>query len=148
MDIKQRLKNYEGNISYQTKIKTFRNGKFWTYKDSLNKATIGYGHLVKSTESFPNGLTEQEADALLDEDIAIARKGVKSLGLTVPDDWEDFLVIMVFQLGITGVSRFKGMIAALNMGNYSLAVIQAKDSLWYRQTPNRVNQMIAVLTHK
>ncbi|QEM90846.1 lysozyme [Kosakonia radicincitans] len=129
MGIKQRLKNYEGNIGYQTKIDTFKNGKFWTYNDSLNKPTIGYGHLVKSTESFTNGLTEQEADALLDKDIAIARNGVKSLGLTVPGDWEDFLVIMVFQLGLGGVQRFKKMLQALRDANYPEAIKQAKDSL-------------------
>lgn len=49
------------------------------------------------------GSLEAQADALLDKDIAIARAGVLQLGVKLPADsrWNDFLVMMVFQLGLT-----------------------------------------------
>jgi hypothetical protein len=65
----------------------------------------------------------------------------------VPDDWNDFLIIMTFQLGINGVKKFKRMMTALKAKNRE-AIVQAKDSLWYRQTPNRVDDMIRQLTNK
>lgn len=148
MDIKTRLKEYEGTVAYQTKMKYYRNGKFYPYNDSEGFATIGYGHLIKRGEDFSTGLTEAQADALLDKDIAVARTNLKVLQLTLPDDWNDFIIIMAFQLGLGGVQKFKKMIAALKKQNYSEAIKEAKDSLWYRQTPNRIDSMIAQLRNK
>lgn len=64
------IKTLEGNIAYQTKLGYFKNGKFVVYKDNLGYSTIGYGHLVLSTENFSAGLTEAQADALLAKDTA------------------------------------------------------------------------------
>ncbi len=144
MDLKQQLKIYEGTKEYQAKLGYFKNGKFWTYKDSLGKPTVGYGHLVLVGEDFSHGLTEVQADALLDKDIAIARRGVEALKLNLPSDsrWNDFLVLMVFQLGLTKTRGFKRFLAALSSKNYATAILEVKDSQWYRQTPNRVDSMI------
>lgn len=145
MNIKDRLRVYEGTKSYQEKLGYYRNGKFWIYKDTLNKSTIGYGHLVLPDEDFSAGISEMEADTLLSRDLANAVLQVQSLKLNVPDDWKDFLVIMVFQLGINGVKKFRKMISALESKNYSEAVIQVRDSIWYLQTPNRINDMVKEL---
>ncbi|AUU91529.1 lysozyme [Enterobacteriaceae bacterium ENNIH3] len=148
MDIKDRLWIYEGTKEYQTKMNYFRNGKFYPYKDSLGKLTIGCGHLVLKNENFSDGITEKEADILLSRDLANVILEVQSLELNVPDDWNDFMIIMTFQLGINGVKKFKRMINALQVKNFREAIVQAKDSLWYRQTPNRVDDMIRQLTNK
>ncbi|AKF37328.1 glycoside hydrolase family protein [Yersinia enterocolitica] len=144
MDLKTQLKSYEGTKSYQATKGYYKNDKFWTYVDSLGYPTIGYGHLVLKGESFSNGLTEAEADRLLDKDIGIARLGVASLKLNLPLDsrWNDFLVMMVFQLGLAGTKGFKRFLSALSNGNYATAILEVKDSKWYRQTPNRVESMI------
>lgn len=144
MDMKEQLKIYEGTKQYQTKLGYYKNGKFWTYKDSLGFSTIGYGHLVLKGEDFTQGLTDVEADKLLDFDIAISLSDVLSLGLNLPKQskWNDFMVLMVFQLGLTKTRQFKKFLAALKAGNYATAIIEVKDSNWYRQTPNRVDQMI------
>ncbi|QLC82304.1 lysozyme [Enterobacter roggenkampii] len=126
----------------------FRNNKYYPYKDSEGFLTVGYGHKVLSNENFNNGINEIEALRLLDKDIAIAESQLDKLKLTIPKDWEEFLIIMIFQLGLSGTMKFKKMIQALRDANYTEAVKQAKDSLWYRQTPNRVNAMIAELKNK
>lgn len=148
MDIKGRLWIYEGTKEYQTKMNYFRNGKFYPYKDSLGKLTIGCGHLVLKNENFNDGITEKEADILLSRDLANVILDVHSLGLNVPDDWNDFLIIMTFQLGINGVKKFRKMMTALKAKNYREAIVQARDSLWYKQTPNRVDDMIRQLMNK
>lgn len=68
--------------------------------------------------------------------------------MNLPYDWNDFIIIMTFQLGIVGVKKFRRMLAALQANNYSEAIKQAKDSLWYKHTPNRVDSMITALTNK
>ncbi|WP_256666926.1 glycoside hydrolase family protein [Enterobacter roggenkampii] len=148
MDIKTRLIDYEGSREYQTRMGYFRNNKYYPYKDSEGFLTVGYGHKVLSNENFNNGINEIEALRLLDKDIAIAESQLDKLKLTIPKDWEEFLIIMIFQLGLSGTMKFKKMIQALRDANYTEAVKQAKDSLWYRQTPNRVNAMIAELKNK
>jgi len=148
MDLKYRLKEYEGTKQYQSKMKYFRDGKFYPYKDSLGFSTIGYGHLISGYEDYSAGITEAQADAILENDIQKAQNEYKTLGLNVPSDWENFLIIMIFQLGLGGVKKFKKMLEALRVQNYKEAVVQAKDSLWYRQTPYRVMDMIAQLKNK
>ena len=147
MRIDERLKEYEGTKEYQQKIGYYRDNKFYPYKDSLGKSTIGYGHLINS-ENLTNGISEQQADALLSQDINISRIQYSKLSLDLPQDWEDFMVIMIYQLGLGGVQKFRKMLAALKVQDYKTAIKESKDSLWYKQTPNRLNQMILVLTNK
>ncbi|CTS97738.1 glycoside hydrolase family protein [Escherichia coli] len=142
MDLKSRLKEYEGTIAYQTKLGYFRNGKFFPYSDSLGFSTVGYGHLIKSGEIFSTGLSPNEAETLLDKDIAVARTGLSTLRLgTLPADIEDYLIIMIFQLGVNGVSKFRKLLAAAKAGDRDGVRRESVDSLWYRQTPNRVRDM-------
>ena len=148
MELADRLKKYEGTKQYQQTLGCFRNDKFYTYKDSLNFATIGYGHLLTKSEVYPYGISEDKANALLNQDIKIARMQYYKLELDLPQDWQDFMIIMIFQLGYAGVLKFRKMITALKVKDYKEAIVQAKYSLWYKQTPNRLNQMIAVLTNK
>ncbi|CRY61282.1 Phage-related lysozyme (muraminidase) [Yersinia kristensenii] len=143
--LKEKLKEYEGTKAYQTKLGYYKNNKFWVYKCSEGFPTIGYGHLVLRSEKFCyDGITEQQADQLLEQDISEALAGVSSLKLNLPADsrWNDFLVMMVFQLGLAGTKQFKRFLAALSNANYATAIIEVKDSKWYRQTPNRVDSMI------
>jgi hypothetical protein len=107
----------------------------------VNVATIGFGHKVLPGENFTNGITELEASTLLDKDISIARSQLVKLNLShLPSDWNDLLVIMLFQLGLTGTMRFKKMIAALQVNNYPEAIKQMRDSLWYKQTQTGLTQ--------
>ncbi|HDT0680778.1 TPA: glycoside hydrolase family protein [Enterobacter asburiae] len=126
----------------------FRNNKYYPYKDSEGFLTVGFGHKVLQGDNFNNGITEVEALHLLDKDLALAESQLSKLNLIIPKDWQDFMIIMIFQLGLSGTMKFKKMIQALRDANYTEAVKQAKDSLWYRQTPNRVNAMITQLTNK
>ncbi|QUG75853.1 glycoside hydrolase family protein [Erwinia sp. E602] len=148
MELINRLKQYEGTQTYQKSIGYFRNDKFYPYKDSLGYKTVGYGHLITPYENFDDGMTPVEAEALLREDIRIARNQYRTLGLNLPKDWEEFMIIMIFQLGLMGVKRFRKMLAALAVQDWKEAIRQAKDSLWYEQTPNRLNDMISYISNK
>lgn len=61
----ENVKRHEGGEAYQTDRKSFKDGVFYIYKDSLGLNTIGYGHLVQAKEDFTHGLTVAEANELL-----------------------------------------------------------------------------------
>ena len=54
---------------------------------------------------------------------------------------------MCYQIGYMGVMKFKNMIAALIIGDYDGAAIQALDSRWAKQTPKRAHRHADVLRH-
>lgn len=146
MDLIEQLKKFEGTKQYQDFRGYFHDDKFWVYKDSLGYTTIGYGHLVLTSEKdkFKNGITEEEADKLLRSDLANAILSVDTLHLNLPKEsrWNDFIIMMVFQLGLTKTRKFVKFMAALKSGNYAKAIVEVRDSNWYRQTPSRVDDML------
>mgnify|MGYP001449884353 CR=1 FL=1 len=57
----------------------------------------------------------------------------------------EIIVEMVFQLGMGGVSKFKKMWAALQNQDYEEASVQMLDSKWAKQTPNRAQDLAAIM---
>jgi len=51
------------------------------------------------------------------------------------------LLNMSFQLGITGLLKFKNTLAKIEAGDYQGAADNMLKSLWARQTPNRANRL-------
>lgn len=139
------LKEYEGNISYQTKVGYYYNDRFWPYRDSRGFMTIGYGHLILRNENFVNGITESEADAMLQKDVVTALNGAKSIysqyNMKVPYIAQLTLVEMVFQMGKGAVLKFKGTLSALAENDYKKAAMGMRNSAWYKQTPSRAEAM-------
>ncbi|MFX4310339.1 glycoside hydrolase family protein [Enterobacter sp. 63] len=142
-DIKERLRLYEGSMEYQKYKGYYRQGKFYPYKDSLGYWTIGYGRLIQNEyEKYKDGITPIEADILLSHDIEKAKAELRTLNLgTLPTDIEDYLIIMIFQLGLAGTSKFKKLLAAAKIGDRDGIRRESKDSLWYKQTKSRVDDM-------
>jgi lysozyme len=94
------------------------------YLDVAGLQTIGYGHLVKPTESFPNGLTESEAAALLASDVHGAEQSVARLvKVTLTQGQFDALVDFCFNLG---AGRLAGstLLRELNAGHHDAAAQQ------------------------
>lgn len=143
------VKIYEGTKEFQTTKGYFKNGKFWTYKDSLGLPTIGYGHLVRSGENFSNGLTEAEADALLLKDARNAYNDAKSIyeqfGMTGPDALQRVLWQMVFQMGKSAVLNFRKALLAMGKADYKTAGKEMRDSKWYKQTTARAEKMARIV---
>jgi hypothetical protein len=52
---------------------------------------------------------------------------------------------MVFQLGKTGVSKFKKMFEALKEYDYTRAAKEMLNSTWYRQTPSRCEELAKLM---
>lgn len=116
------------------------------YADHLGFLTIGVGRLID--ERRGGGITQQESRYLLRNDIAkcVAQLEQRFEWWSAIDDVrQGVLICMTFQLGINGVANFKRMIAALKVRDYITASIEAMDSDWFKQTPERAKRMARVL---
>lgn len=140
------VKRHEGGEHAQEN-KSFKNNRFYTYQDSLKKETIGYGHLVRQGESFPDGMTVDAANQLLKRDLDVAVNDANSwIALSgKPGEVQLILIEMVYQLGKGGACEFKKFAAAIERRDYFAAAQELRASKWYTQTPNRVKEYASVL---
>ena len=112
------------------------------YKDSVGKTTIGYGRNVED-----NGISQQEADFMLNNDIERACNELKEYRwfLQAPDGVRCSLVNMCFNMGISRLLGFKNMIKALVEKNYTQAAIEALDSQWAKQVVQRAKDVAVMI---
>ena len=130
------------------KIKIHEGFRDTIYLDTLNKKTIGYGHLIVHEDKFIEGkaCTKEELEALFDKDfekgwnLMIQFCEVNNLR-SISDDAKEILCEMIFQMGYSGVGKFKNMIKALQNRDYTKASIEMLDSRWAKQTPNRAKEL-------
>jgi lysozyme len=139
MNMERLLKSVKKHEGYRNKV----------YLDTLGKRTIGVGHLC--VEDFWEDDKEYEEKFLMDileADLQNAIKGAKDLMsengcMDMDEVAEEIIIEMIFQLGKTGVSKFKNMWKALSALEYSTAASEMLDSRWAKQTPNRAQAMSA-----
>ena len=113
------------------------------YDDSLGIPTIGYGFAIK--------------DLILDEDICdiILKRKLDDLIKRVnkkfpfvensPEEVQEVIYEMCYQLGVGGFSKFKRTISYLQLEDYPLAAKEMLDSKWHRQTPNRSQRLSDII---
>ena len=135
-ELKHRIKIHEG----------FRDT---VYYDHLSKATVGWGHLVTSEDNFTSGITypEEVLEAVFNKDFTTAKEGADELcsGLPINYIGRGVIVEMCFQLGKTGVSKFRKMFEALKEEDYKTASEEMLDSKWHEQTPARAKQLSYIM---
>ena len=131
-ELKEQIKEHEGFVPR-------------TYKDSLGKRTIGFGHLCVEPEQWDDDkeYTREELERVFDKDFDEALKNAESLigERSINFIAKQVIIEMVFQLGIGGVGKFKKMWSALDGEDYGEASFQMMDSLWAKQTPNRAEKL-------
>ncbi len=64
---------------------------------------------------------------------------------TIPDNIQEVIIEMIFQLGIKNVLNFKKFNKYIKMNQFFMAALEMMDSRWYKQTPKRVNLSIGVM---
>jgi lysozyme len=94
------------------------------YLDVSGLATIGYGHRVVPPESFPNGVTEEQATALLLSDVRRAEQAVSHLvAVPLSQGQFDALVDFCFNVG-AGRLATSTLLKELNAGQYAHAGLE------------------------
>ena len=109
------------------------------YKCTAGILTIGYGRSLET-----NGITKYEAEQLLNHDVA----GVIDQLSNAFEFWprlnearKAVLVNMAFNIGVSGLMKFKKTISYLVLNMHSDAAIEMMDSNWAKQVPNRAVEL-------
>lgn len=107
-------------------------------------ATTGFGRKVSDVKYFP--LSNKKVTKV--EEITFVRAKIteiiNQLRTRFPVAWgkcneqrQSILISMTYQLGLTGISAFNNMWAAIERGDFDKASAEMVNSKWYVQTRNR-----------
>ena len=133
-NLKSQIKSHEG---FESRV----------YKCTNGFDTIGYGFAIK--DLF---MHEDVADLILDYKIRDILSRIEA-----NDDWNEWfwekpqavkevLINMIFQIGYSGVRKFKKTINYIKNDNYLDASEEMLDSKWVRSdSPNRAKELSEIL---
>lgn len=116
------------------------------YQDHLGYWTIGVGRLIDARKG--GKLYPDEINYLLSNDIDRCVKQLEfnlSYFQDLTPNQQIGLVNMCFQLGINGLLKFTQLLYAIHTQNKVKIREEAMDSKWYKQTPKRAEDVIALL---
>jgi lysozyme len=86
------------------------------YLNAVGKPTVGYGHLIKAGEDFSDGLTEEQATELLQNDVKWAENAVAAaVTVSLNQNQFDALVDFTFNLG-AGALQGSTLLKLVNQG--------------------------------
>lgn len=113
------------------------------YTDTVGKLTIGVGRNLTDI-----GVTEDEAYALLANDIgrveAYLRAAVPCFG-SLDDVRQRVLADMAFNLGLTGLLKFKQFLAAVASRKFDVASAEMLSSVWAGQVKGRAETLARMM---
>jgi len=125
------------------------------YHDHLGYPTFGVGHLVLESDEEhgqPVGtpVSEERVKECFENDLNIAIRECDALyedGTfdNLPDEVQQILVNMMFNMGRTRLSKFKKMHGAILEGDWKTAAVEGRDSKWYQQVTNRAERLMSRL---
>lgn len=112
--------------------------RLYPYKCTAGKLSIGYGRNLDDC-----GITEEEAECLLQHDLETALSEVEKLDWfqTLNNPRRDVIVEMCFNLGLPKLLKFTKMIKAIKEYNYTEAAKQMLDSNWATQVKGRADRL-------
>ena len=120
------------------------------YLDHLGYPTFGIGHLV--TDDDPEygadvGTKVDEARCIeaFNEDVESVIKDCKILYSDfddLPEEVQQIVANMMFNMGRPRLSKFKGMKRGVDAKDWNAAADEMVDSAWYRQVTNRANRLV------
>ena len=113
------------------------------YRCTSGKVTIGVGRNLDDL-----GISDAEAMILLSNDIdRILFECEKAFNFweVLDNDRKSVLLNMCFNLGITGLCKFKQTLESIRTGNYELASRQMLESKWARQVGNRAIRLSKIM---
>ena len=113
------------------------------FKDKIyfcteGKQTIGYGFNLEA------GITQREAEALLTLRVSDIRDKLYAMMhwyKSLPEDIQDVLLNMAYQLGVSGLLNFTKTLDAASKGHWHTMADEMLDSRWANQTPERARRL-------
>lgn len=128
--------------------------KYEVYHDHLGYPTFGVGHLVIKDDpeygcDVGTPVSEERVWEAFEKDLHTAECECVALYnnkfLLWPDEVQEILVNMMFNMGRTRLSKFKNFRTALENKDWKRAAVEGRDSLWYKQVTNRAERLMTRL---
>lgn len=129
--------------------------EYQIYLDHLGYPTFGVGHLIKDDDpeaglEVGTQVSEERVWEAFDQDLDLAIAECNQLFPgdkfeSFPEEVQQVVVNMMFNMGRPRLSGFKKFCAALNEGNWATAAVEGRDSKWYNQVTNRAERLMSRL---
>ena len=123
-------------------IKKHEGLKLKPYKCTAGKLTIGYGRNLEDV-----GISQSEAEQMLYNDIQNCYADCVRLPCwnRLNEARQAVLLDMCYNLGFTGLKKFKKMLEALEVEAYHRASLEMLDSNWARQVKGRAVELAQIM---
>ena len=120
------------------------------YNDPLGYATFGIGHLITENDpehgqSLGTEISENRVIEAFESDVETVIEDCKVLYYdfhNLPEEVQRIIANMMFNMGRTRLSKFKGMKSGVSRRDWNDAADEMVDSIWYRQVTNRANRLV------
>ena len=120
------------------------------YLDHLGYATFGIGHLVRDTDpengwEVGTAISESRCIESFESDIVGVLSDCEILYPDfgdLPEEAQQIIANMMFNLGRPRLSKFKGMKAGVDARDWERAADEMVASSWYRQVTNRADRLV------
>jgi lysozyme len=129
--------------------------KYEVYLDHLGLPTFGVGHLViegdeehgadvgtEVSEERVWECFERDLDVAISECHVLYGEGTFD---AFPEEVQQVVVNMMFNMGRPRLSQFKKFNAALEAGDWATAAVEGRDSRWHKQVTNRAERLMTRL---
>ena len=124
--------------------------KYEIYNDHLGYPTFGIGHLVipsdiEYREDVGTRVSEERVRECFDKDVESVLRDCTLLYkdfYELPEEAQQIIANMMFNMGYTRLSKFKGMKKGVDARDWNKAADEMVDSRWYKQVTNRANRLV------
>lgn len=113
------------------------------YRDTTRHATIGVGRNLDG-----KGISHEESEFMLAndiEDVVAGLNGALPWWKNLDEVRQRVLANMAFNLGLTGLLKFKRTLESVRVGDYQRAAVQMTESTWAGQVGARAQRLAAMM---
>ena len=124
--------------------------KYEVYKDHLGYDTFGIGHLITAHDpengwSVGTDVDEYRVQEAFEDDVQGVISDCEKLYVQwehLPEEAQQVIANMMFNMGYTRLSKFKGMKRGVDSRDWNAAADEMVDSSWYNQVTNRASRLV------
>jgi GH24 family phage-related lysozyme (muramidase) len=121
------------------------------YLDHLGYHTFGIGHLVKESDAehglaVGTAISADRCKEAFEQDVESVLADCKILYSDfddLPEEVQQIVANMMFNLGRPRLSKFRGMKRGVDARDWNAAADEMVDSAWYRQVTTRADRLVA-----
>ena len=137
-------------LNLQKELEIDEGCKYEIYNDHLGYPTFGVGHLVTKGDPEYGWEVGTSIDTIrvhetFESDIETVLSDCERLYKDfedLPEEAQRIIANMMFNMGYTRLSKFKGMKRGVDARDWNVAADEMVDSRWYHQVPNRANRLV------